>query len=472
MSCNILQDKRVDFKTQLPADIGDFWLQRGTDSSKEIVRLFTRLSLQNNALSYIDYVENLLSVTTAHINTLPSKLKVSDLEVSVKNFTPENFSTTAHNGFPIESLVPLRKTDANREGVYALDPETMRIWQDSSGEYWIWHIEKDPENYLSPYPTGYVITNTVYFKKQTEYSVELIGSVPTMILSKKGYLLYGLDFRVETGYLLFTEPLEQLFDNYIHIVSGYEKRKTLFGFPFSVDPETPGVEHITKFLRYNSSSKNLEKALSQVVGYSSVPNISIIMKQMIPDGNILIGSNGELITVSQDAKFLDTYSLDEFPGKPVTVISGDDPNLIELITTKSKFILPSTVGNIILEDRDYLCRITVGDFVEINLGDFNTSEYSSSLRKELEQIIRLDDNGDPLPTLSEYLIGKYGTEDPGVGDEFYVNILREYIALFGKTILFILFSEDLTHEQRQAAIDFLETHTPANAIILTDTIWE
>lgn len=472
MSCNILQDNRVDFKTQLPADIGDFWLARGSDSAKEIVRLFTRLSLQNNALSYIDYVENLLSITTSHINTLPSKLKVSDLEVSVKNFTPENFSTTAHNGFPIDSLIPLRKQDANQEGVFSLDPETMSIWQDSSGEYWLWQIDKDPENAISPYPTGYVRVNAVYMLNQAEYSVELTGTVPTMILSKKGYLLYGLDFRVETGFLIFTEPVIELFDTYIHIVSGYEKRKTLFGFPFSIDPETPGVEHITKFLRYNSSAKNLEKALSQVTGYTSVPNLSVVIKKRIPDGNILIGVNGEVITTTQDTQFSENYNMDEFPGNPITVLSGDDPGLLELITTKSKFSLYSTVGNIVLEDKEYHCKINSGNFVEINIGDSTTSTYTNSLRQVIEQIPRLDDNGDPLPTLSEYLIGKYGTEDPGVGDEFYVPLLREYISLFGKTILFVLFSGDLTHEQRQAAIDFLETHTPANAIILTDTIWE
>jgi len=472
MSCNELVDNRISFKTDLPSNMGDFWLGRGTDRAKEYVRLFTRLSTQNNALTYLDYVENLISVTTAHINSLPTKIKWKDFELTVRNFTPDNFSTTSHNGFPIESIIPLRKQDANREGVYLLDPELMRIWQDPNGQYWLWQIQKDPENIISPYPGDFNMSQTIFMSKQPEYVIEWGDVAPSMILSKKGYLLYGLDFRVETGFIIFTEPLEELFDEFIHIVSGYEKRKTLLGFPFSIDPETPGVEHITKFLRYNSSAKNLERALSQVVGHTSVPDIKVGIQKLIPMGNIIIGVNGELITTIQENQALSNYANGEFPGKPITVITGDEEGAIEFISTKSSIKLPSIFGNIHLEDKDYGCVVEAGGFVAINVGNVSDSIYLNTLRKEQEAIPRYAENGDPLPTLSQYLITTYNEDVSTVGSEFSANILRVYLELFGYKVLLVLLAPHLNSEQTQAAIDFLQTHTPVNAIILTDTIWE
>jgi hypothetical protein len=285
-------------------------------------------------------------------------------------------------------------------------------------------------------------------------------------------LLYGLDFRVETGFIIFTEPLEELFDEFVHIVSGYEKRKTLLGFPFSIDPETPGVEHITKFLRYNSSAKNLERALSQVVGYTSVPDIKVGIQKLIPMGNIIIGVNGELITTIQENQALSNYSDGEFPGKPITVITGDEEGAIEFIATQSSIKLPSLFGNIQLEDKEYGCIIDADGFVSINVGNTSDSIYLNTLRKEQEAIPRLDENEVLLPTFSEYLIDEYNAGVTTLGSEFLVNILRVYLEMFGYKVLLVLLAPHLNSEQRQAAIDFLQTHTPVNAIILTDTIWE
>lgn len=482
MSCNTLYDKRLEFKTNLPKTVGDFWLSQGTETAKNIVRVFTRLSLQNNALKYIDYAESLMSVTTAHINALPTYFRINELNKEFRNFTESNYSTTAHNGFPITSEIPLRKQDQKREGVYLLDPETRRIWQDASGQYWIWAMDKDPEDIINPYSSELIVMDTVYMLKQPEYAVEISGIIPTMILSKKGYLLYGLDFRVESSYIIFSEPLADLFDEYIHIQAGYEKRKTLFGFPFSIDPETPGVEHISKFLRNNSSAKNLEKALSQVVGYTSVPKFSVVIKKEIPDGTVLIDETGNLITTIQDYQVLEQYEKDDFPGKPITVLSGEDPGIIDFINTNSVFTLTSPVGIFTLRDSDYICTINIEpkyplseeniNFVEVNLGDINNSLYFNSLRRNIERIDRYDQNNVILPTFSQYLIDKYGPEEYESGDTFYAPILKEFIHLFGQSILFIAFSPNLNLEQRQAAIDFLQTHTPVNAIILTDTIWE
>lgn len=485
MSCNILTDNRIDLKTNLPRNIGDFWLDRGTDKAQDLVRLFTRLSLQNNALKYIDYVEKLMSIESSHINGLPFAVKLSDLTIFPRNFNPTSYSSTARNGYPIDSEIPLRKQDYSlpgKEGIYLLDPETRKIWQSPEGPYFLWAMDRDLED-----PNINIVFDTVLMFNQPEYAVELTGKVPTIILSKKGYLIYGLDFRVEDGYLIFVEPLINLFDVYIHIQACYEKRTTLFGFPFSVDPETPGVEYISKFLRNNSSAKNLEKALSQVVGYSSVKDTNVVVGQTIPEGTVFVSEKGEVSTVTQDFILSSNYSKDTFPGDPVKVIEGTAPEFLGSMQKSVTFLTPA--GDFVINNQEVNCVIEESDpenwpipFVAIysstspylDTQNITPSEqYINTLRKR-EELRIFEESGevDPLlaNTFSNYLINKYTPGNSSIGIKFLVPILQEYISTLGQNALLIQFSSALNLEQIQAGMDFLKTHTPANAIILVETV--
>lgn len=470
MSCNTLIDNRIDLKTTLPTNVGSFWLTAGDDQAVNFVRAFTRLNTQSLAWSFTDYIENLLTPGKPHINSLPYTILLSGVEINTINFDVTNYSSVSHNGFSEYGEIPLRKLNYNNFGAYGLDPYTQRIWQDITGEYWLFNVAPDTGNMGNPFPQEYETNNDIQLVPQPEYSIPAEGKVPTLILSRKGYLVFGLDFRYEEGMLIFSSPIEELFFENIFVVAGYETRKTLLGFPFSVDSEVGNVDKISKFLRQNNSNKNLEDALSQVTGFSYTPEANVVFSTPIPYGTVLTGIDGNLFTVTQSVNFSGETFEGNFVGSPVTVLSGDQPGVIDILSTRTTFSINTFLGPLFLTDRDYLCTVR-SNYVEITINESDANTYSNTLRQSYEQTQRYDINGNPVETFSSFLINKYAP-DSIVGDAFYANILREYFNFYGKNILLVLFAQSLDSDQKNSVIDFLQTHTLTNGIIIYETLWQ
>jgi hypothetical protein len=454
----------------MPSYIGDFWLSKGSEKAKNIVRLFTRFQNGSAAWDYCDYLENKLKAGKPVVNSISYNIDIDERNITRQNFSPANYRSRSVIDTDNTEEVPLRHINTKLMGLYGLDPGTNLIWQHKNGKFLLWSLSQHPDGEGDFFGKDIIIEETAFITEQPQFIIPIEGKIPTIILSKRGYLIYGLDFTVEYNNLKFTAPLHELFDSHIYVVSGYEKRSTLLGFPFSVDPETIGVDKISKYLRQNNSVMNLREALCQVVGFTSVPEINIVYSQSIPEATVIADENGGVSVIAQEVQVIGNQAAGSFPGNPVTVLQGSSPEVAPLIGPKTQFKLKTPAG--ILELSDIELRCTVGeDIVEIGFPGKEVSDYANSARKVFESVPRYDDYGNPISRFSDYLREKYV---PGsiVGETFYVNILREYLSFYGDNILLVLFSEKLNFTQIQTALDFLETHTPVNAIIMYDTLWE
>jgi hypothetical protein len=470
MSCNTLIDNRLQLKTNIPAYIGDFWLSKGSEKAKNIVRLFTRFQHGSAAWDYCDYVESKLTSGKPVVNSIPYNLDIDYSKITYSNLNPSNYISRSLDTDENTEEVPLRQINTNLMGVYGLDPGSNRVWQHHNGKFLLWGFSQHPDGEGDFFGDYLQVGQTGFVTGQPQFIIPIEGKIPTIILSKRGYLIYGLDFTVEFNNLKFTAPLHELFDTHVYVVSGYEKRSTLLGFPFSVDPETIGVDKISKYLRQNNSILNLREALCQVVGYTSVNDINIVYSQSIPEATVIADESGGVSVLSQEVQVVGPQVAGSFPGNPITLLQGSSSEVAPLIGPKTKFKLKTPVG--VLELMDIEIRCTVGeDIVEIGFPGREVSDYANSARKTFESIPRYDDYGNPITRFSDYLKDKY-VPGADVGETFYVNILREYLSFYGDNILIVLFSEKLNFTQIQTALDFLETHTPLNAIIMHDTLWE
>lgn len=461
MSCNEIIDSRITSKTNMPAYIGDFWLSQGSEEAKKIVRLFSRTHHGSSAWDYTDYLQNLLTPGKCLINTLPFNIDFKESDLGYINFNPSNYRTNLLDNVDGTDEVAMRHANSYLSGIYGTDSETGMIWQHPDGRFLIWNINLHPDEEDSE--------NLLFAADQPQFTIPYADKVPTVILSKRGYLIYGLDFTAEEGLLRFTAPLFELFDSHIPATAGYEKRKTLLSFPFSVDPEVGAVDQIAKFLRQNNSVENLRLALNQVTGYTYTPDLHVVRTVGIPEGTVLLGINGETFVVSQDTTQTGTLEAGTFPGNPVTVLQGSSAGTAALIGPKTKFKVRTQAGILELTDTELMCTVNPG-LVTIHFPDTSIADYINSARMVYEALNRYDELGNLIQTFSEYLKDKYAPS-AALGDTFEVNILREYLTFYGDNIIVVLFNEALTEQQIQAGIDFLQTHTPTNAIIMYDTLW-
>ncbi len=451
MSTNTTSNDKLEFKSNLPATVGDFWIKLADQPTKEIVRGFTRLNVISGEIDFASSVANKLTSNrfsnTGNISLTFEPNKVRQIGIGIPSYnTPEG-----------EKSEPgLDRGLLNQAGVYGLDLATYRLWEDPNGLLWIFNTDVET---FTPTASSTLIT--------PKYAIEIGDIYPIMIISNNGYLTIGVDYELEGGNILFYEDPNILFSSYIHIVEGYENKVNLFGYPYSVDSDCHGVDYIATYLRGNNSVKNLENALSQVVGYDSFPTGDVMGFNAVPGGTSFVNSDGSASIIPQPLNRLNTND-GLFPGQPIKILTGSA--VMSTLSHQLSLPLSYAIGTLKLYDKVYVCTIQ-DDFVSIDYGDEKANHYLNSARRAFENNDRFDTAGFPITTFSEYLKNKYAPSALN-GEIFLVNILQEYFELYSDNILLVRLKNYLTDIQKSRAIDFLQTHTPSNAIIFLDESWE
>jgi hypothetical protein len=459
MYCNILKDNRINFKTALPYRVGSFWLDKGSEEAKLFVRAITRLNTQSNLWKATDYLQNLLGNSSPLINGLDFSIKIDWKKVETANFDKNNYLNTTGNGFKKESTIPLRKVDLSQAGVYGLQSETFAAWTDIYGIKWLFPIEFNPES-INPFGQGFEIYEGPAIILQPKQVIKIEDKYPTVILTKNSYQIYGLDFDIENGNLNFYESMETNFEERIQVVSCYTTKESLMAFAFSVDKNVINTDHIAAFLRVANSINNLEKALCQVAGYTSIEkDIYIKKSEIIPGGTFIVTHENEAITLSQYEQAEGFYSEGTFIGSPVKLITGAEAFSYVKI---NGLPLPAYPKSINLKEEAYFCQ-KIDDFVHIDYGQDGLTEYLNSTREFYESVTRLDIDGNLAKTFSEYLISKYPSLEV---NPVMIDIVREFFNLYEENIIVIKISNKLNQQQKNAVIDFLQTHSLTNAIII------
>jgi hypothetical protein len=459
MSCNILKDNRINIKTSLPYRVGNFWLEYGSDEAKSIVRTITRLNTQSNLWKSTDYLQNLLGNSSPLINGLDFYININWKKVENKNFDKNNYINTTGNGFTKEQTIPLRKVDFNRAGVYGLESGTFAPWTDIYGIKWLFPVEFNPEN-IHPFGVESEIYEGPAIILQPKQSIVIEDKYPTVILSKNAYQVYGLDFDIENGNLNFYDSMEENFEERIHVVACYVLKESVMAFAFSVDKNVINTNHISSFLRVSNSMKYLENALCQVAGYTSVEKDFYTKKsEVIPGGTFIVTDDRETIILSQYEEVDGFHQEGTFIGNPIKLITG---NAALTYVKLNGFPLPAYPKNINLKNEAYLCE-KLDNFVRIDYEDAELNEYLNSSRESYELIPRFDIKGNVAKTFSEYLIEEY----PDLEEyPVMIDIVREFFNLYGDNIIVLKMSDKLDQKQKTSVLDFLETHSLTNAIII------
>jgi len=459
MSCNTLTDERLEFKTSLPYKVGSFWLTQASEKATEFVRVLTRLNTQSNLWKSTDYLQNLMGNSSPLINGLDYYIKIDWNNVTNLNFDNNNYLNTSGNGFTKEQGVPLRKIDLSRAGVYGLEADTYAPWTDVFGIKWLFPITFNPENQY-PFGPNYSLELGPAFILQPVQTIKIEQKYPTVILGSRGYQVYGLDFDIDGEAINFYSPMEENFEERIHVVSSYQPKESLLAFPFSVDKNVRNTNYIGDFLRVSNSVACLRKALCQVVGYTPTKkDINVSKSMIIPGGTCVTTLDQEFILFSQYEEMEGYYPEGTFIGDPVRLLTGSEA-LTYIIN--NGLTLPCYPRNINLKSGLYLCTKN-DNFVSIDFEEDDLNNYLNTAREVYESIPRLDIDGLPAVTFSAYLSDKFPSLN---SSPTYIDIVAEFFGFYEQNIIVLELSDKLDQQQKDAALDFLETHSLTNAIII------
>jgi hypothetical protein len=461
MSCNTLTDDRLELKTSAPYRVGSFWLEHASENAKEFVRAITRLNTQSNLWKATDYLQNLAGNSSPLINGLDYSIKIDWKSIQSLNFDRNNYLNTSGNGFTKEQNIPLRKIDLSRAGVYGLESDTFAPWTDIYGIKWLFPVSFNPES-VNPFtPEAELVTGPAYVL-QPKQVMSIQEKYPTVILSKNSYHVYGLDFEIDNDSISFYTPMEEIFEERIHVVSSYQAKESLLAFPFSIDKNVRNTNHIGDFLRVSNSLLYLQKALCQLVGYTDTAKDILVKNSVtIPGGTFTVTSELESFIFGQYEEMEGFYPEGTFVGNPLRLLTGDEALAY---VQNNGLTLPCYPKNLNIQNGFYLCTNYDG-FVYIDFENDDLNNYLNPARENYESNVRYDINGDIAQTFSSYLIDKF----PGLNtfpSEVRIDIITEFFNFYSQNIVVLQMSDKLDQQQKDAVLAFLETHSLTNAIII------